>query len=198
MCGAAVRCASTTKLVAARVWSGVQWQRLTTHLQTQSETTVCVRNPKGGRSSTTYCRPSGVERRDRALRFDGVLGEQLPASMEAEFEQVLVRGRLMAEVALLHRPTRTLLLVDLIERFGDDTPNVNWVLRASMKLVGTWNRPTLAPEYRIVGWKDRAAARAALERILAWDFGRVVIAHGDLIEHDAKAVLRRAWRATLT
>lgn len=140
----------------------------------------------------------GVERRDRALRFDGVLGEQLPAPMRAEFEQVFVRGRLMAEVALLHRPTRTLLLVDLVERFGDHTPNVNWMLRTSMKLFGMWNRPTLAPEYRIAGWKDRAAARTALERILAWDFERVVIAHGDPVECDAKAVLRQAWRATLT
>ncbi len=140
----------------------------------------------------------GIERKQRALRFDGVLGEPLPASMQAEFEQAFVRGRLMAEVALLHRPTRTLLLVDLVERFGDDTPNVNWVLRASSKLFGMWNRPTLAPEYRIGGWMDRAAARAALEHILAWDFERVVIAHGDLVERDAKAVLRRAWRATLT
>ena len=40
-------------------------------------------------------------------------------------------------------------------------------------------------------------SREALERILAWDFDRVVIAHGDLIERDAKSVLRRAWRATL-
>jgi hypothetical protein len=139
----------------------------------------------------------GVERKQRALRFDGVLGEQLPAAMQGEFEQAFVRGRLMAEVALLHRPTRMLLLVDLVERFGDDTPNVNWMLRTAWKLVGMWNRPALAPEYRIAGWKDPAAARAALERILAWDFVRVVIAHGDLIERDAKAVLRQAWRATL-
>lgn len=140
----------------------------------------------------------GVERRARALRFDGVLGEQLPASMQTEFEQALVRGRLMAEVALLHRPTRTLLLVDLVERFGDDTPNVNRMLRACMKLLGMWNRPALAPEYRIAGWQNRDTARAMLERILAWDFERVVIAHGDLVECDAKAVLRRAWRRTLT
>jgi hypothetical protein len=139
----------------------------------------------------------GVDRRAPALRFDGVLGAQLPAPMQDAFEQVPVRGRLMSEVALLHRPTRTLLLVDLVECFGDDTPRVNRVLRASMKLLGMWNRPAPAPEYRVAGWSDRAAARAALERILAWDFERVVIAHGDLIEHDAKAVLRRAWRATL-
>ena len=139
----------------------------------------------------------GVERRARALRSDGLLGERLPATMRVEFEQQFVRGRLMSEVALLHRPTRTLLLVDLVERFGDDTPNINWVLRACMKLLGMWNQPALAPEYRFAGWKDRAAARVALERILAWDFERVVIAHGDLVERDAKAVLRRAWRVTL-
>jgi hypothetical protein len=40
----------------------------------------------------------------------------------------------------------------------------------------------------------RADARAALEKIVAWDFERSVIAHVDLIEHEAKAVARRAWR----
>lgn len=139
----------------------------------------------------------GVERRDRTLRFDGVLGEQLPAAMQAGFAQTLVAGRLMAEVPLLHQPTRTLLLVDLVERFYDDTPNVNWMLRSCMKLIGMWNRPALAPEYRFAGWKDSSAARTALERVLTWDFERVVIAHGDLIERDSKAVLRQAWRATL-
>lgn len=139
----------------------------------------------------------GVERRDRTLHFDGVLGERMPVSMQAEFEQAFAQGRLMAEVPLLHRPSRTLLLVDLVERFGDCTPEVNRALRIGMKLLGMWNRPALAPEYRIAGWKNRDAARAALERVLAWDFERVVIAHGDLIERDAKAVLRHAWRAAL-
>ena len=139
----------------------------------------------------------GVERRRRGLRFDGVLGERLPASMQAEFEQVFVQGRLMAEVPLLHRPTRTLLLVDLVERFGDATPNVDAALRACWKLFGMWNRPVLAPEYRIAGWKDRDIARAALGHVLGWDFERVVISHGDLIGHDAKAILRRAWHALL-
>jgi hypothetical protein len=140
----------------------------------------------------------GVERKQRALRYDGVLGDPLPPTLAGEFEQAFVRGRVMAEVALLHRPTRTLLLVDLVERFGDDTPNINWPVRASFKLFGGWNRPTLAPEYRFAGWHNRAAARAALERILTWDFERVVLAHGALVDRDAKDVLRQTWRKTLS
>ena len=139
----------------------------------------------------------GVERRQRGLRVDGVLGARLPGPMQAGFAQALVQGRLMAEVPLLHRRTRTLLLVDLVERFGDATPGVDPRLRACWKLLGMWNRPAMAPEYRIAGWKDRAAARAALERVLEWDFERVVIAHGEPIGRDARTILRTAWRTLL-
>ena len=82
----------------------------------------------------------------------------------------------MCEVAMLHRPSRTLLLVDLLENFTDATPGVNWLVRASFKVFGMWNNPTPAPEYRFA-WKDRHAARESLQRILAWDFERIVISH---------------------
>jgi hypothetical protein len=140
----------------------------------------------------------GVERRQPALRYDRVLGDEAPASVTADLDQVLVRGgRVMCEVAMLHRPTRTLLLVDVLENLTNATPGVNWLVRASFKAFGMWNNPTPAPEYRFA-WKDRQAACKSLERILAWDFERIVISHGDLIEHNAKDVARRAWRRILS
>ena len=138
----------------------------------------------------------GVERKQPALRYDGFLGDSPPACLVADFELAGVFGRLMSEVAMLHAPSRTLLLVDLIENIGDETPRINWLLKACWKLLGMWNVPTPAPEYRF-GWRHRAAAHAALEKIVAWDFERIVIAHGDLIEHDAKAIAARAWRRYL-
>lgn len=139
----------------------------------------------------------GVERREHVLRYDRILGDQAPASVAPEIGQVLVRGgRAMCEVAMLHRPSRTLLLVDVLENFTDATPGVNWLVRAIFKALGMWNNPTPAPEYRFA-WKDRRAARGSLERILAWDFERIVISHGDLIDHHAKDVARRAWRRIL-
>ncbi len=139
----------------------------------------------------------GVERRQPALRYDRVLGDETPARVATEFDQVLVRGgRLMCEVAMLHRRSRTLLLVDLLENFTDATPGVNWLVRTFFKALGMWNNPSPAPEYRFA-WKDRNAARASIEHILAWDFERIVISHGDLIDHDAKDVARRAWRHIL-
>jgi Domain of unknown function (DUF4336) len=138
----------------------------------------------------------GVERKEPALRYDGLLGDSPPPCLAVDFRLALVLGRLIGEVAILHRPSRTLLLVDLIENFGDKTPGINWVLKAWWKLFGMWNVPGPAPEYRF-GFPDRAAARAALCKIVGWEFDRIVIAHGNLIEHDAHAIARRAWHRQL-
>lgn len=147
-------------------------------------------------SAETWLCP-GIERKQPELRYNGLLADDAPPPcLAADFTLAGVFGRVMSEVAMLHRPSRTLLLVDLVENFGDGTPGVNWALKAYWKLFGMWNVPGPAPEYRF-GFRDRAEARAALEKIAAWDFERIVFAHGALIEHDAEGALRRAWRRHL-
>jgi len=141
----------------------------------------------------------GVERKRADLHFDWLLGDRSPAPWEDEIDQVLVRGtRFIWEVAFFHRDSRTLVLTDLIENIGDSTPGAqSFVLKLWWKAVfHMWNQAKPAPEYQW-GWSDKVAARATLERILEWDFERVVIAHGDCIEKDAHAVLREAWKNPL-
>jgi hypothetical protein len=41
--------------------------------------------------------------------------------------------------------------------------------------------------------RDRRAARESLERILAWDFDRVIVAHGDVQERGGHALLRDGY-----
>lgn len=48
-----------------------------------------------------------------------------------------------------------------------------------------------------MGWRDKVAARECLQRILSWDFDKIIIAHGDLIENSAKQIARAAWHAVL-
>jgi hypothetical protein len=45
------------------------------------------------------------------------------------------------------------------------------------------------------GVKDQAAFRSSLATILGWDFDRVIVGHGEVIEHDGKAKLRTALDA---
>ncbi|HEY2345129.1 MAG TPA: DUF4336 domain-containing protein [Xanthomonadaceae bacterium] len=140
----------------------------------------------------------GVERRHAGLAYDGVLGDEAPADWAGQIDQVLVQGtRFMREVAMFHRASRTLILVDLIENFTDATPHTGGALKFWFKYVlRMWNNPRPAPEYRM-GWSDRKAAAASLRRILAWDFDRIVLSHGDLIERAAHEVAIKAWSGVL-
>jgi hypothetical protein len=146
--------------------------------------------------AVTYICP-GTERRVTGLTFDFVLGDEAPRLWADELAQVVLQGtRIMREVAFLHRASRTLILVDLVENFTRDTPGTNLLLRMVFRAVGMWGRPRPAPEYRLA-WGDKARARECLERILAWDFERLIVGHGDTVTHDARQVVDRAWRKIL-
>jgi hypothetical protein len=145
----------------------------------------------------TYICP-GIERKRPDIDFDWILGDRPPEAWNKEIEQVLVRGtKFIWEVAFFHRSSRTLVLVDLVENIGDQTEGVGWGLKLWWKVVfDMWNNPKPAPEYQL-GWKDKRAAKRSLEQILQWDFERVILAHGDFIETNAKVILREAWKTPL-
>lgn len=147
-------------------------------------------------AATTWICP-GVEKRDRHLKYDGVLGDTAPAAWAGEIDQALVQGsRIMREVAMFHRASRTLVLVDLIENFSDATPHSAMLKFWFKYVLAMWDNPRPAPEYRM-GWSDRNAAAQSLRRILAWDFQRIIVSHGELVEHDAREIARRAWSGIL-
>lgn len=148
------------------------------------------------RAKTWIC--PGIESKNPSLKYDGLLGDVAPADWVGEIDQVLVQGtRIMREVAMFHRASRTLILVDLIENFTDETPHTGGALKFWFKhVLRMWDNPRPAPEYRI-GWKDRQALAKSLRRILAWDFQRIVLSHGDLIDRNARAVAAAAWTGIL-
>ena len=140
----------------------------------------------------------GIETKNPQLEFDWLLGDRADKRWAEDFEQVLVRGnKYIWEVAFFYKPTRTLILVDLIESFSDATEDVNWLLKIWFKLVyRMWANPKPAPEYQM-GWKDKQAAAKSLNKILSWEFESIIVAHGELIEANAKQVARQAWRRPL-
>lgn len=141
----------------------------------------------------------GLEKKRADLHFDWILGNRPDPRWEPDFEQLVIQGtRIINEVAFLHKPSRTLILVDLLENIGDDyTHEADLLLKFWWKAVfHMWNHPKPAPEYQI-GWGDKTIVRKGLEKILSWEFERIIIAHGNLIEKDAKAVATKAWENVL-
>lgn len=138
----------------------------------------------------------GLERKRPDIEFDWILGNRPDPRWEGVLEQVLVQGtRFIWEVAFFHKPSKTLILVDLLENIGDDYQHKaglylqfwwKWVFKM-------WNHPKAAPEYKM-GWGNKTIVKSCLERILAWDAERVILAHGENIEKNVRDVLTTAWK----
>jgi len=132
----------------------------------------------------------GLERKRPDLVFEAVLTDDAPEAWRAEVAQVFFRGRPYEnEVAFFHRASRTLMLCDLAFNFG---PGAAAPTRLLMKLLRSYGHlgPSKLDPLLI---RDRRAARESLERILAWDFDRVIVAHGDVQETGGHEILRRGY-----
>ena len=133
----------------------------------------------------------GVERKRPDLVYVAVLGDDAPPEWRGQVDQVFFRGRPYEnEVVFFHRASRTLVLCDLAFNFG---PRAALPTRWLMRLIRSYGRfgPSKLDPWLI---RDRAAARASLERILAWDFDRVVVAHGEVLESGGRDSLRDGYR----
>jgi hypothetical protein len=132
----------------------------------------------------------GLETKRKDLPWAGMLGDDAPPAWASDLHQVLFRGFPLAnEVAFFHPSSRTLILADLVFNVGENAPAPT---RFAFRLLGSHGRfgPTLLER---IGMRDRAAARASLERILEWDFDRVVLAHGDVLPSGGREAVRAGY-----
>ncbi len=96
----------------------------------------------------------------------------------------------MQEVAFFHRAAKVLIVADMLEHFCEDMP---LTIRLVARLAGMYRRPITPPDWRAT-FRDKAAAKASIERILEWDFERIILAHGRLIEADGRAVFEKSFK----
>jgi hypothetical protein len=126
------------------------------------------------------------------LPFTGILGDTPPAGWVADLDQLAFKGNpLIEEVMFLHRPSRTLILDDLIQNVppleGRPVRNAVFRLAGAAYPNGGVGRDLRATFVR------RGLARQSLEKLLSWDFDKLILAHGACIEKDAKPFVERAF-----
>jgi hypothetical protein len=127
------------------------------------------------------------------LPLTGILGDDAPQAWAGDFEQLIFRGNpLLEEVVFFHKRSRTLILDDLIQIH----PAVkgNFVRNALFRLSGVSDPDGGVPLDIRLSFIHRSVARQCLQSLLAWDFDKLIIAHGHCIPHNAKAFVERAFR----
>lgn len=116
-----------------------------------------------------------------------------PVEWDGELLALEIQGAPEArDTALLHVPSRTLILTELVFNFGNHEPV--WTELLLRVAVGGEHHPGMSRPFK-AGVKDEAAFKTSVATILSWDFDRVIVGHGDVIEFDGKAKLRAALEA---
>lgn len=126
----------------------------------------------------------------KSLNFHASLADQAPAAWEDQIASHLVLGFRLHEVVLFHRSSRTLVLTDLCFNIQRSSSKA---ARLFFRANGMWQRFGPSRMIRRLAVSDHAALMSSLERVLRWDFERVLPGHGDVIEHGGPGALRAAW-----
>jgi hypothetical protein len=140
-------------------------------------------------SAELYCAP-GLDRKRPDLK--GVtLSDSPPAAWAGQIDQYFFRAFPgLNEIDFFHRASRTLIMTDLI--FNLTAPKPGWT-RFLMTLDGAADGPAVARSFRLLMRFRKAECRAAVQRMLQWDFERIIVTHGDPIVRNAKRAFAEAW-----
>jgi len=135
--------------------------------------------------------PPGLARRKPELRFDAELDDEADPAWAADIDQTIFRGSIaMEEVAFFHRPSRTAIFCDLVQRH--DPAQMKGLKGMLMRLDGLVGERGSTPREWRASFVRRRPARAARARVLAWEAERLVIAHGACAQENATQILARA------
>jgi hypothetical protein len=139
--------------------------------------------------ASLYVAP-GLETKRKDLVIEGILGDEPEPVWASVLDQVRLAGiPFTNEVVFFHRPSATLIASDLAFNFDEHSPPLT---RLFAHVSGTHGRLSPTALERLLV-RDRAAFRRSLERILAWPFERVVVAHGEIAEHGGREELRAGY-----
>jgi hypothetical protein len=92
------------------------------------------------------------------------------------------------EIVFFHQPSRTIYTADLVHAISEPK---GVLAPIALRAMGIYKRLAMAKPWK--HWvEDRYAFRRSIEEVLAWDFDRIAMAHGDVIDRNGRELLIRA------
>jgi hypothetical protein len=135
--------------------------------------------------------PPGLAARKPELHFDSELGDESDPAWTADIDQTIFHGSfVLEEVVFFHRPSRTAIFCDLVQRHDSSLATGSKGL--VMRLDGLVGEHGSTPREWRATFLRRRLAREARAQVLAWEPERLVIAHGACAPTNATQILSRA------
>lgn len=133
----------------------------------------------------------GLDKKRADISFTRILSNEQDFPWNPSVSHQLIEGvPFYNEVVFFHPPTKTLILTDLAVNIREGR---SLLTRVFLSLIGTYGRFGWSTMEKMIFIRDKVAFRRSLENVLAWDFDRIVLAHGTPIETNGKEILRNAF-----
>lgn len=99
----------------------------------------------------------------------------------------------LGECVFFHAVSRTLILTDTAFHFDESFPILT---QSVFRMLGGYK--SLSPSLlERVATTEKEKVRKSVERVLGWDFERVIMAHGSIIEQNGKEKLKQGYEKFL-
>ena len=136
-----------------------------------------------------YASP-GLREKRKDILFQNVLKNSPEQEWREDIDQVLFMGSpAVQEAIFFHKPSRTLIVGDLCFNIDEHHP---FLFKSLGKLLGLYKHLSAGPMIRYTV-QDKNPAKLSMQKIMSWNFERIILAHGDIIENNAKEVLKKAY-----
>ena len=121
----------------------------------------------------------GLSKKRKDINFDAVISSESDWGDTLEFE--FIKGMpWINEVVFFHRPSRSLICADFVFNIREESSLVTkffWYIAGAYKNFGqdrTWRLMI----------RDKNENTESLNNVLKWEFKRIIMAHGDIIDCD--------------
>lgn len=135
--------------------------------------------------------PPGMNiNKTEGVHFSGRLKDGPRLEWKDELDQLVVKGNALDnEVVFFHKPSRSLIVADLCFNIPSDR---SVATSAIAGVLGVLDQMAPSRNFKIMT-RNPSLVRQTVKRILKWDFQRVILAHGNIVESDARAKFKAAF-----
>ena len=135
--------------------------------------------------------PPGLAEKRERLTFSGTLGDAMPATWPDAVATRMVKGApRMNEFAFFHKPTGTLIVTDLMFHIHHFKTKRTGLL---LHMIGAYKKLAQSRFWRMFT-KDRDLAGQSVAALFRWDFRRIIVGHGEIVEENARERAKTALK----
>lgn len=146
--------------------------------------------------------PPGLSHKQPDLKLGRVLTQdQIEFNGELEYSflegfQAFVPPKIaiVNEVVFYHPGSKTLIITDSAFNFDNSFPTIT---QLAARVIGSYQ--VLKPSWlEKIAVKDKQTLKESIDRVLKWDFHRIIMAHGKIVESNAKSQLSKGYQWLIT